>query len=115
MSFVGGAENANDMTFAMAEWLIAKGLTKKIVLTRLPVGHTHEDIDAIFGNLWTGMRNRNVFSPQEQTRIARQALKTVKVEWYDVFVVPGKYLYFFYLTYLRVSNCNPLCCVLFVL
>jgi len=38
----GGSENANWETLALAELLIIKGLTKKVVITRLPVGHTHE-------------------------------------------------------------------------
>ena len=45
----GGSENANLATIAVAELLVYRGLTKKVVLTRLPVGHTHEDIDARFG------------------------------------------------------------------
>ena len=84
------------------------------MITRLPVGHTHEDIDAVFGNLWTGMRLRNVFSPQKQTRIAQQALKNFTVVWHDVFVVPGTYLLYLYLqkmyivillTHLSFSTC----------
>ena len=39
--FDGGSENANALFIGVAEWLVLKGLTKKIVLTRLPVGHTH--------------------------------------------------------------------------
>ena len=48
----GGAENANVVTLAMCELLVAKGIVKKLVLTRLLVGHTHCDIDAIFGVIW---------------------------------------------------------------
>ena len=33
----------------MLELLVSKKIAKTIVLTRLPVGHTHEDIDALFG------------------------------------------------------------------
>ena len=35
----------------MYEVLVARGLTTKIVISRLPVGHTHEDIDATFAKL----------------------------------------------------------------
>ena len=38
----GGKENANSLTIAVAEWLVLKGLCRKVVITRLPVGHTHE-------------------------------------------------------------------------
>jgi hypothetical protein len=36
----GGGENVAKVTIAVAEWLILKGLCKRCVLTRLPVGHT---------------------------------------------------------------------------
>jgi hypothetical protein len=38
----GGSENANKYVLACCEFLVHVGLTKKIILTRLPVGHTHE-------------------------------------------------------------------------
>ena len=37
-----GHENTNKTFIALCEWLVAKGLTKTIILSRLPVGHTHE-------------------------------------------------------------------------
>lgn len=37
----GGSENASALTLALAELLVHRGLAKKIVITRLPVGHTH--------------------------------------------------------------------------
>ena len=43
----GGIENVAKTVIVMMELLIAKRLTTKIVLTRLPVGHTHADIDAM--------------------------------------------------------------------
>ena len=43
----GGVENIARTVIVMMELLIAKRLTKTIVLTRLPVGHTHADIDAM--------------------------------------------------------------------
>lgn len=48
-------------------------LTKRIVLTRLPVGHTHEDIDALFGNIWTGLRNEKMITPQSYGRAINHA------------------------------------------
>ena len=90
-----------------------KGLTKRVVLTRLPVGHTHEvcpytafglllspnemfaaplfrqDIDAQFGVLWKRLRGNFIFSPQEQTRHARDTFNT-KPDWVEVAAVPGE-------------------------
>jgi len=42
----GGAENVAKSVLVMMELLIAKRLTQTIIVTRLMVGHTHEDIDA---------------------------------------------------------------------
>ena len=47
----GGSENANQYMIGIFELIIAVGLTKNIEMTRLPVGHTHEDIDGRFGVL----------------------------------------------------------------
>jgi hypothetical protein len=38
----GGAENANQFLLACCEMIVALGLTQRIYLSRLPVGHTHE-------------------------------------------------------------------------
>ena len=38
----GGSENANSDLLAICELIVARGLAQKVVLTRLPVGHTHE-------------------------------------------------------------------------
>jgi hypothetical protein len=40
----GGSENANQYLLGMLEILVAKRMAKKILFTRLPTGHTHEDI-----------------------------------------------------------------------
>jgi hypothetical protein len=41
----GGAEFANKTLLSMLELLVVKRLAHLIVYTRLPKGHTHEDID----------------------------------------------------------------------
>jgi len=48
----------------LCELLVAVGLTQRIELSRLPVGHTHEDIDSKFAKIWVGMRNCSVLTPQ---------------------------------------------------
>jgi hypothetical protein len=45
----GGSENANQYVLALCELLVAKRMARVVKFTRLPVGHTHEDIDAAFG------------------------------------------------------------------
>jgi hypothetical protein len=59
----GGSENANKTILAICELLIARGLTKKIVVTRLPPGHTHEDIDGRFGVIWRDLVKRYINTP----------------------------------------------------
>lgn len=68
----GGSENANKTLLALCELIVAMRLTQKIYLTRLPVGHTHEDIDGKFGRLWTFMRNKLVLSPQLHSQYLQQ-------------------------------------------
>ena len=73
------------------ELLIAKGLIAEIYLTRLPVGHTHEDIDAMFGHIWTWFRT-NPCLTLEQYKYGVElcfADKTTKVEVKDVYVIPN--------------------------
>jgi hypothetical protein len=48
----GGCENANKYLLALLELLVTKKMARVIFYTRLPVGHTHEDIDAAFATVW---------------------------------------------------------------
>lgn len=47
----GGSENANKYCLAAMELIVAKRMVRVIHYTRLPTGHTHEDIDACFGHI----------------------------------------------------------------
>ena len=51
----GGAENANKYVVAALELLAIKRMSKTVFYTRLPKGHTHDDMDAIFGTIWTAI------------------------------------------------------------
>lgn len=55
----GGPENCTKTLLGVLSLIIHRRLygVKEIVLTRLPVGHTHEDIDSRFGTLWKATRN----------------------------------------------------------
>jgi len=74
----------------ICEFIISKRLCKKIILSRLMVGHTHCDIDAVFGRLWKHMRNRAVLSPSEYARIIEESLttSTYQTKVKDIFIVP---------------------------
>lgn len=86
----GGSENTSKTVLLLCELLIVRGLTKKIVLTRLMVGHTHSDIDAVFGRLWTAIRNCHVHTQEAYRDRIIEALSTEKydAEVVDIYSVP---------------------------
>lgn len=89
----GGSENANKYLFAALEYIVAKRLVQKIVLTRLPVGHTHEDIDACFGVIASWYGRHIVHTPQEYAEAIEEAFgaehSQLKCKVVDVFIVPN--------------------------
>ena len=87
----GGPENANKLLIGYCEYIVATGLTNEIVLSRLPVGHTHEDIDAKFAKIWTAARNTHVLTPHHYNDLILKALggiSKLKVLVVDIFVIP---------------------------
>ena len=88
----GGSENVNKTVLSMLSLLVAKrvGGIRQIVLTRLPVGHTHEDIDSIFGVLSRWIFKNYIKDPQGYERAIKLALsrKGIACEVIDIFVVP---------------------------
>jgi hypothetical protein len=86
----GGSENANQYLLAQLELLVIKRIARLILFTRLPTGHTHEDIDACFGVIWNCCKGRPCETLQQyMNRIvatfAETALRAVMI---DVMVVP---------------------------
>jgi len=88
----GGAENANKYVLATLELLVAQRVVKKIVFSRLPTGHTHEDIDAIFGTIskWinafdTHIPTLDAYKSLIETSFLSGAMKC-KIE--DVMLIP---------------------------
>jgi len=49
----GGSENANQYVLSAMELLVIKRCCREVFFTRLPTGHTHEDIDAAFAVIWS--------------------------------------------------------------
>lgn len=56
------ASNKNRIFLAVMATLVAKGWFKHIELSYLLVGHTHEDIDRLFSNLWTILAERDILT-----------------------------------------------------
>ena len=91
----GGSENANTTMKGICGLLVARGLTKKVVLSRLPPGHTHEDIDAVFGKIWKYLAGRAIYTPQGYQRALVESLKSrnIDVTIVNVLCVPDYRLY----------------------
>jgi len=71
----GGSENASKTFYGLCESLVREGVFDKIDVARLPVGHTHEDIDALFGVLWRAAQGKTIISPQQWRAMALSAFE----------------------------------------
>ena len=71
----GGPENVNSEFHAICALLVASGLTERVILTRLPPGHTHEDIDAVFALIWKRLRSEFIITPSEFVALICYALR----------------------------------------
>ena len=62
------------------------------------VGHTHEDIDAVFGRVWRSIRNQHVLTPQQYEKSLKVCLKRKRDEEFfevnDIIVIPDYSDYF---------------------
>ena len=76
----GGAENTAKAMFGLCEFLVEQKVFDRIELSRLPVGHTHEDIDAMFGTIWTRLRTKTMLSPDEFKTEVMLALKAIRTD-----------------------------------
>ena len=70
---------------------MAKGLLAEIYLTRLPVGHTHEDIDAQFGHIWTWFRTCPCLTLDQYREGIEECFRasSVKLSFRDIYVIPN--------------------------
>ena len=87
----GGAENANSTLVGWLQLIVAKQLLPEILLTRLPVGHTHEDIDALFGHIWAAYRLKPCLTMSDYVEVVRLCFdgnSKVEVDFDDVNVIP---------------------------
>lgn len=93
----GGSENNNKTLLGICELLVARKLVKALFFERLPVGHTHEDIDGVFSRIWIRMRDLGVITPQDYRRLvtgvfAAKAGDTneakAKMKFVDLYCIP---------------------------
>ena len=71
----GGAENTAKEFYAFCEYLVREAVFDKVEVSRLPVGHTHEDIDAMFGVIWRAAQDKTIVTPHQWEEIAKGAFK----------------------------------------
>ena len=71
----GATDNVAKSVIGMCELMVARRLVTKIILTRLPVGHTHEDVDGKFALIWRRIRDSHVLTPSQYDAAIRQALQ----------------------------------------
>lgn len=92
----GGAENANKYLLGCLEFLVARGVVRSIYYTRLPVGHTHEDIDACFGLIWNWFKTKSIHDPDEYKRELELAMgdSRIPTNVIDVYALPDYKLFF---------------------
>jgi hypothetical protein len=108
LQFDGGCENANKYVLTMCELLVSKRMARLIYFTRLPVGHTHADIDACFGHIWRHMRGSSVKTIESYKFKIEDAFKGTKlnVKVTDVYVVPNYEKYFEGCIDSKFGNCH---------
>lgn len=87
----GGPENANKYVLAMLELLVVKRICKEVWYTRLPTGHTHEDIDGCFGIIWSALCTEPLITMDDWKVAIEKVFKesTIKAEIMDVWTVPN--------------------------
>lgn len=86
----GGSENANQYLLALLELLVVKRVAREIFYTRLPTGHTHEDIDAVFAIIWKSFRSKSCETLGRYRCGLEKAFKDscLNVQLKDVYVIP---------------------------
>jgi hypothetical protein len=73
-----GPDNKNVPIFSLGELLVRLGIFKKVKYSFLPVGHTHEDIDASFGACSHILSRNNAFTIDEVSGVWHKAWKSTK-------------------------------------
>ena len=86
----GESDNANMYMLAICELLVIRGGVREVHLSRLPVGHTHEDIDSVFSRIWTKVRDRAVITPQDYEAMLHTCIKDreAKHNVVDLYCIP---------------------------
>lgn len=92
----GGSENANQYLLSMLELLVVKRMCRLVYYSRLPTGHTHEDIDACFALVWLCFRNKPCETLQGYKKIIEETLDSTSLnaKVIDVYIIPSWQTFF---------------------
>jgi hypothetical protein len=55
-----GKDNKNQFVMAFSSELVMRGIFETVQMSFLMVGHTHEDVDALFSKVAMGVRHKNI-------------------------------------------------------
>ena len=95
------SDNKNFVMYALCQLLRDKGIFKKVKLSFLPVGHTHEDVDACFGALSRQLATHDAVTIADVEKIWRTAWPSLK--WFKYLDV-GISLHFIVLSCFRFEH-----------
>ena len=56
-------DNKNRATLGYFAYLVGSGVFKRVIVSFLPVGHTHEDIDGVFGMIMRWLHQHRFGKP----------------------------------------------------
>jgi hypothetical protein len=71
-------DNKNKALYALCELLVKLGVFRKIKISFLPVGHTHEDVDANFGCGSHQLHRHDAFTLADVAKLWRQGWPSTK-------------------------------------
>lgn len=103
-----GPDNKNSAVFGLGELLVRLGIFKVVRFSFLPVGHTHEDIDAFFGALSHLLSAYCAYTVEEIGKIAARAWKNFKR--IDILTVRSP-LYLFNTSFSPIHKCCTYICM----
>lgn len=70
----GGPEGVSKALLALGELLRRLSIPERVEVGRLPVGHTHENTDALPGSLWSFTKPHSYYTPQRPKELTEEAL-----------------------------------------
>lgn len=72
-------DNKNSYVFAMLAYLVAVGMFQEVEVIHLLKGHTHNDVDAVFGVLAKRVKHATIYTPEELMTALRSSVKKSKI------------------------------------